>query len=186
MFLDPEKAEERLNSPNNLANRLAEFRREKKTLEENGNILINPGRQLPRLPPQVKEELKEKALSGLYTRKELAEQYGVSPPAITNLKKKAEKEEETKKSSVREAFLTQALQDIASEKMLLAMGLITEDKLATLKARELAQISSSLASVVSATSPKTGNAGTAINLVVYSPEVRQESSYKMVEIRAEG
>jgi len=183
MFIDPEKAEERLNSPNNLANRLAEFRREKKILEDNGTVLINPGRQLPRLPPQVKEELKEKALSGKYTRKELAEAYGVAPHAVTQLRRKAEKEEEEKKDSQREAFLSQALQDIASQKMLLAMGLITEDKLATLKARELAQISSSLASVISASSPKNASPGTAINLVVYAPEVRQESSYKMVEIR---
>jgi len=185
MFLDPEKAEERLNSPNNLANRLAAFRKERKVLEENNVALINPGRQLPRLPPQVKEELKEKALSGQFTRKELAEEYGVSPPAVGYLTKQARKEEEEKKSSVREAFLTQALQNVASEKMLLAMGLITEEKLATLKARELAQISSSLASVVSATSPKNASPGTAINLVVYAPEVRQESSYKMVEIRTE-
>ena len=185
MFLDPEKAEERLNSPNNLANRLAEFRKEKKILEDNGTVLINPGRQLPRLPPQVKEELKEKALSGKYTRKELAEEYGVSPPAITHLKKSAEREEEAKKDSAREAFLTQALQNVASEKMLLAMGLITEDKLATLKARELAQISSSLASVFNSSSPKSSAPGTAINLVVYSPEVRQESAYRTVEIRTE-
>src|SRR5215472_17320368 len=110
MFLNEKSAEERLNSPNNLAHRLAEFRRGKKILVDNDARLINPGRQLPRLPPQVREEIKEKALSGQFTRKEIAEEYGVSSPAIGHIKKQALKEEEEKKSSAREAFLSQALQ----------------------------------------------------------------------------
>lgn len=182
MILDPEKAKERLESPNNLANKLAEFRKQRQINVENNTVLINPGRKLPRLPEIVKEEIKEKALSGMYTQREIGEKYGVSPNAVGVIKREAEYERERAKASEREDFLEKAIKDLAAQKMLIAMGLITEEKLESLKARELAQISASLSSVVGVVSPK-NQTGANINLVVYSPEVRSESSYRVVEIK---
>lgn len=190
MFLDEDKAQERLNSPNNLANKLAEFRKEKKLpLDKTNSVLnYNPARKLPRLPKEIKEEIVDKALSGQYTQQQIAEEYRISQPAVGYLKRKAEEKIEApfkEQQLERDKFLESSIKDTASEKMLLAMGLITEEKLASLKAPALARVSYELAHVLGTVAPKNSALAANINLVVYSPEVRDESSYAVVEIKAQ-
>ena len=192
MLLNDKQAEERLNSPNNLANRIAAFRQSKKLQldEPSSTLSVSAGRQLPRLPSQVREEIIERASTGLERQKDLAQEFGVTQAAVSYLKRTSEESasiqsvcppNQAVSTPEQEKFLESSIKDIASQKMLLAMGLITEDRLEKMKATDLARISSDMAKVVRDVSPKV-QSGTQINLVVYSPEVRSESSYKIVEI----
>lgn len=180
MRLTGKQAEQRLSSPNNLANRLAEFRKSNKLqLDVDSNTLaVSAGRKLPRLPERIKQEIADKALTGEYTQKELAEEYGVSQPAIGAIKRSAEAKNLAIIDNVDEQ-----VKNMAVEKMMLAMGLIDEDSLTQLRATELASISSQMAKVYAAANPKQNQV--AVNLVIYSPEIKEEKSYPVVEIAAE-
>lgn len=187
MILDNDKAEERLKSPHNLANRLAAFRRGEKRVLDTGVLTVNAGRQLPRMPEQAKEEIKNLALSGAMTQTAIAERYGITQPAVSALKKDALEQEAERRAideEKRDDKLATQIKDEAASKMLLAMGLITEEKLENLKARELSMVASNLAKVHDSFNPKAAQVGPTVNLVVYSPEVREEKSFKIVEIQS--
>lgn len=184
MLLNAKQAEERLNSPNNLANKIKSFRESRKLQldEPSSTLSVSPGRQLPRLPESAKNEIIERANSGSVRQKDLAQEFGVTQAAVSYLKRTAEAERQS--SPEQERFLENSIKDLANQKMLLAMGLISEEKLEKMKATDLANVSAAMAKVVSSVSPKQ-QIGAQINLVVYSPEVRSESSYKIVEINSE-
>lgn len=201
MILDPEKAQERLNSPSNLANKLRAFREgAKKQLD--GEILhVVKGKHLPRLPDEAKDEIKEKLASGLYKGQDLAREYGVVDATITRVKQDLRKEQLAAKeeAALNSATPTsgtilshdptlssvdQAVKDAAIQKLMLSIGLITEDKLAKMKVKGLASVATSMAKVIGTVAPKQTQAPL-VNLVVYSPEIREEKSYKVVEIVSE-
>jgi|SRR5215471_2662309 len=192
MELSEKQANERLNSPNNLANKLAEFRRNKKLqLDKEGGVLaVNSGRRLPYIPALVRTQIADKLLGGEITVKQASEQYQVSTGTISNIKRAAEKiqlEEyafsQQEKENKREQFLIDAIKDQASEKMLLAMGLITPEKLEKLKATDLSRVAADLSRAISDVTPKNQTQGAAVNLVIYAPEVKPEDRYKIVEIQ---
>ena len=200
MELNHQQAEERLNSPNNLANRLAEFRQRKKLAldVESHTLAVTPGRQLPRLPQAAKVEIADKIREGTHKVKDLAEEYGVTSPTITAIKKNVEKAEDQDRQlarqdsqlSLKEKYgedsgkIEQAVKDEAVNKLMLALGLISQEKLEKLKAKDLASIGNSMAGIYKDMSPNKLQ-GALVNLVVYSPEVRPESSYKVIEISSD-
>lgn len=188
MILNDDQANARLRSPKNLANVIAELRNKKKI--ENDILApvttIHEGRDLPRLPDEVKDEIASKALAGLETQSELAAQYGITQAAVSYLKRTREpytpnpQRAPAQSSETQEQSLDRSAKELAIQKMLLAMGLINEDKLARAKATDLAQVAASMSKVVSNVTPKA--AVPLVNLVVYAPEIRDESKFRIVEL----
>lgn len=206
MELNEKQAKQRLAAPNNLANRLAEFRKQKKLqLDEDGGTLeVRPARQLPRLPTAVRSEIADKVLTGYYTNEDLAKDYGVSAATISRIRSQVEElerqdAEEFERKLVAEdpTYVPRAARAIETEKldsqikqaaidkMMLAMGLITQERLEKMKATDMANVAASMAKVHETFSPRQNAQAAAINLVIYSPEVRAEESYKTIEIKAD-
>ena len=81
---------------------------------------------------------------------------------------------------------SEAMDDVrqaALNKLMCAMGLITEEKLSKLKAPALAGVASKMSAIIERTMPKEDhNERNAVTLVVYAPQVKEESSFKVVEI----
>ena len=177
MFLNEENARNRLNSSENLANKIRALRENKK-LEIKGPVaFVREGKDLPRLPESVKEEIVERANSGIETQKEIARDLGITQGAVTYLKRSRNE------AKSQEQRIDEDIKNLAVEKMMLAMGLITEDKLARIKAQDLASVAASMSKVVSNVSPR--NQAPLVNLVVYAPEIRDESKFRVVELKRE-
>ena len=182
MELTKEQAEERLNSPSNLANRIASFRQGKKlVLDEESNVLAaRSGRNLPRLSRDTKAEIVRRATSGLETQQQIAEAFSLTQGQISLMKSGAEANASSNEKNL--IKVENEAKAVAIDKMMLAMNLISPDKLQELKARDLAAIASSLSNVSSGFSK--GSNVPLVNLVVYAPEVRGEDSFKIVEIKS--
>ena len=184
MELTLEQARQRLSSPNNLANKLEKFRNQRKISLEDDILFVSAGRQLPRLPSVAAEEIKEAALAGEMTQKEIAAKYGITQPAVSYHKREAEKAEEAQKTPEQKIKEARA-KDVAIDKMMLAMGLISEEKLSKLNAAAMASAVKNLSSAYRDISGPEEQQKAQVNLIVYSPEVRSEESYKIIEISPE-
>ena len=80
---------------------------------------------------------------------------------------------------------SEAMDDVrqaALNKLMCAMGLITEEKLSKLKAPALAGVASKMSAIIERTMPKEEHNENKVTLVVYAPQVKEESSFKVVEI----
>ena len=187
MQLDPQKASERLNSPNNLANRIKEFRSGRKLSldvdeEGRGVLTVHSVKSLPRLPGAAVNEIRERISSGTERQQDIAESFGVSQAAISYQKRVSDKEIENKEKAAEIDERAKVARSIAIDKMLLTMGLITEEKLEKLRAKDLATTARELSIVQHTLNPKDKAPAAQVNLVVYAPEVRSEESYKILEI----
>jgi len=191
MFLTEKQASERLNNPNNLANRLAEFRRSKKLVldEPSATLAVSKAVHLPRMSIPERASLADKALSGEYTNLELAEEYAVSPATVSRIKSQAieiERQdyllEHGERPEARNERVKEEVKNRAIDKMMLSMGLITEEGLSKLNAVGLASVATNLSKVAKNIDPPQAQ-GPLINLVIYSPETRSEDSYKIIEIK---
>jgi hypothetical protein len=73
--------------------------------------------------------------------------------------------------------------DIALEKLMLALGLIDEEKLSGLEsAKDIGRFSKDMASVYNSLTAQTANQGAQVNLIVYAPKSREEASFKVVDV----
>lgn len=181
MELTKEQAESRLRSPNNLANKLEQFRNQRKVVNDifSPTININPGRQLPRLPDEAKKEIVNLANSGTQKQSDIARHFGVTQAAVSYLKRAAEDCQDAAKTNA-ELEREASVRSLAIDKMMLAMGLITEEKLAKMNAEKLAYTANQLATVHKCSTEQQSKP--LVNLVVYAPEVRSEESFKVIEI----
>jgi hypothetical protein len=85
---------------------------------------------------------------------------------------------------VNQAAIDEALEaarNKALDKLMLSLGLLTEEKIEPLKAKDLASVANSMANVVMKTLPQASPQGQ-INLVIYSPEIRSEKAFEVIEI----
>lgn len=172
MELSEEQAKARLESPDNLANKMSKFREGKKLsidLESHTATVNSTNKQLPRLPEKIRKEIEERALSGTERQRDIAKDYGTTQSLVSQIKKEAEARDSAARST-------------AVEKMMLAMGLITEERLEGLRAIELSRIAANMAQTISAVTPKQDVQAAAVNLIVYAPEIRDESKFRVVEI----
>ena len=191
MELTKEQAESRLRSPNNLANKLEAFRNQRKVkndLFDSGDETfsvthVSPGRQLPRLPLEAKKEIVTRANSGTERQSDIAKHFGVTQAAVSYLKREATDSQDAAKTNA-ELEREASVRSLAIDKMMLAMGLITEEKLERMNAEKLAYTANQLATVHKCASDQQSKP--LVNLVVYAPEVRSEESFKIIEISGNG
>ena len=86
------------------------------------------------------------------------------------------------RKAVRVDILNNA-KDAALEKLMAALGLIDEEKLSALEsAKDIGRFSKDMASVYNSLTAQTAHAGNQVNLIVYAPKSREESSFKVVDV----
>jgi hypothetical protein len=77
------------------------------------------------------------------------------------------------------------IHELALNRTMIALGLMTEDKLESASLKELSQTTTSLAKVLSATAPREESekeSGSSVHFHVHAPEIRDVKSYKVVDV----
>jgi hypothetical protein len=146
--------------------------------------LGHAGRIGPRLSIEERTEIaiatKTSGLSGKReTQEEIAKRYGISRQGVAEIASLQHGHGAINKVTLDDAM--ERARERALDKLMLSLGLITEDKLADCSANQLSAVAARMAQVVEKTIPD-ANRNAAINLIVYSPEIRKESSFNVVEV----
>jgi DNA-binding XRE family transcriptional regulator len=167
MLVDNDEADARLSSPLNLANRFS-IRHE---------LLKGKGRpdKKENLTQDERDEIAVRARAGENQTK-LAKEFGISQPSISHIERGKSKTDEVK---VEKAL--NHVRDRALSRLMSSLGLLTDDKLSGCSARDLSLVAANMSRVVEKTIPKE-NTQSGINLIIYSPELKRESGFKVVEI----
>lgn len=178
MFKTEEQINARLKSERNLVNR---FGTPSSSVPEVENVTViplgNPGNtSKPKLDIDEKNEIAFRARAG-ETQVSLATEFGVSQSAIGEI--------EQGRTKVDEAEVSRRLdniQDAAMNKLLESLGYMTTDKLDKCKATDLSSIAANMSKVVSNVRTKTNETGPVVNVNVYAPELRNERTFKTIEV----
>ena len=80
------------------------------------------------------------------------------------------------------AGMRRACQDVAMNKLLESLGYMTTEKLDKCKATDLSSIAANMSKVVSNVRTKTDQTGPVVNVNVYAPELRNERTFKTIEV----
>ena len=201
MILSEDAAKARLGSPNNLANR---FRRSApsecvvpvaaETPNEDSELapsdfavvksdvtiekMTRPGNPGYRLPVEMKNVIATLSRSGV-PQKALAEAFDTTQAEVSQI-------ERGKVKSVDESIVEKKLfsvRESALDRLTQAVMGITDDKMSNVKATDLSNIAKNLAFVVERTAPRQDlPGGSAAQIIIYAPSLRDENSYKVVEV----
>ena len=173
-MITEDKVKERLESPNNLANRFS-ITPPVKVVEKRG-VGMPHGKKI--LPTFIKNTMVIMDRGGVKQR-EIGKEFDVSQGAVSSIatgKTHYDHEQVGRKLGV--------MRDLALEKLMDTMGLISEDKLIKVDAVGLSKIAQNLANVVKVTLPKEdkmGNGGS-IQLTVYAPQLAMERDYEVIDV----
>jgi hypothetical protein len=171
MILNDEQVKARLGHEKNLANRFA-----KREIQE----LIVP-RSGPRanVPNLTEEESTEIAIRSRLGEgyKVLSEEFDISAQQVGKIKR-------AESGRVNNAIADEALgkvKDMALDRLMSSLGLLSNDKLSGCSAKELSVIASNMGRVVEKTTPKQVE-DERINLIIYAPQLKREDSYRTIEV----
>lgn len=118
------------------------------------------------------------------TQTEIARSHGVQVSTVSDIVNDTRRAPNTSRSvdkqKVEEAL--SEVRDAAIGKLNLSLRELTEDKISSLSAKDISLICDNMSKVVARTIPQENNNGQQINLVVYTPEMRTEKSFEVVEI----
>lgn len=187
MFKTEEQINERLKSERNLVNRFGKLKYIEEiapapTNEDYDKILNiiplgQPGNtSKPKLDSETKDEIAFRARAG-ETQVSLAAEFNVSQSAIGEI--------EQGRTKVNEEAVNKRLDsisDVAMTKLLESIGYITSDKMDKCKATDLSSIAANMSKVVSNVRTKTDSSGPVVNVNVYAPELRNERTFKTIEV----
>lgn len=186
MFLTNEQAEVRLNSEKNLANRFARGNDkkvpEKVTEITQAEVIITekvihlPGKNGINLSEEVRTEIATRARLG-ESQTNLASEFNITQANVSSIERGRTKGID----EVKVEETTNRARDLALERLMQSLGLLTEDKLSGCSAKDLSVIASNMGRVVEKINPKTVQADN-INFIIYAPELKQERAYETVEI----
>lgn len=183
MLITKEQADKRLASENNVAN-LLNTKDQKLTI-----IPIKKGGGRRDGDTNLSNE--ERILIGLCghndTLKNTAATFNISESTVTNCKNGRTDRaglERTYRPELKnqiDSKLHEA-RDLALDKLMASMNLLDDDKLKEVSAKDLSLISSNMSRVYQNTYAKDAAEGAKINIIVYSPELKQTSDYKTIEV----
>ena len=117
------------------------------------------------------------------TQEEIAEENNVRVSTVSDIANNVRRMPNTERS-VNQAKVDQALDEVreaAIDKLMAGLGLLTTDKISAHNAKDISAICANMAKVVQQTIPEK-NVPQSINLVVYTPELRQEKNFNVIEI----
>ena len=146
-----------------------------------------PGNNRPWLSKEertrIATDVASAPINGNQTRSEIAKTYSVRPSTVTDIANKTRRIEDTPRS-VDQAKLDSALgvvRETSINRLMTSLGQLTEDKISAHNAKDISTICANMAKVVQQTIPQ-DKVAQAINLIVYTPEMRKESNFEIVEI----
>ena len=117
------------------------------------------------------------ARTGTQTQTELARANNLQLLTVHNIasgKTKGIDEERVKQ-------VTNAVRDLALERLMASLGLLTDDKLTGCSAKDLSTIASNMGRVVEKIQDKAEQPDN-INFIIYSPELKQERAFNVIEV----
>ena len=170
MIISRERADQRLNNPNNLANRFGS----RVTIEE----MPRRGRKEGSVNLSVEErtEIAIAARSG-ENQTVVAERHGVTQAEVSYIERgRVKNTDEAKAESELEEVRRRA-----TDRLLASLGLLTDDKISGCSAKDISLIAANMGRVVMGTMPQQNNQA-GINLIVYAPSLKSESGFKVHEV----
>jgi adenine C2-methylase RlmN of 23S rRNA A2503 and tRNA A37 len=177
MFLTESEVNLRLSSTDNIVNRFgsSEFVKKKITLATRVNSET--------LSKEVKEEIMvDLAVSG-ETHKEISKNYGVTRECVSRIAEGNRIDGVNKERVERKVAETLAAgRDLALDKLMKSLNLISDDKLDKLTAKDLSTVTSNLSNTVSRLSPKETAQPNQVQVIIHAPVQKTEKDYQVVEI----
>lgn len=198
MFISREEAERRLNSGRNLASASFVSPRIPGSINS-GSIPVEPA---PKSTAEIKtidrSFTKQKDLLGskrtqiakfaienpTIRQADVALMHGVSVPEVAACKsgKIGGRPANSLNKDIRSELLNSA-KDTALEKLMVALGLLDAEKLASLEsAKDIGRFSKDMASVYNSLTAQTQASGAQVNLIVYAPKSKNEDNFKIVDV----
>lgn len=199
MILDEDSAQERLQSPKNLANKLNRIIAGQVPIPE----LVNPTKvEIVEEVPVVRTKIEtgrnqmmsnlsplERTVMGVMIAKgeatgtQAAKAFNVTAgTALRAAHGKTQGADNERIAAARQERVVET-QDLAMNKLLTSLGLMTEDKMANAKLTDLSRVAVDMSRVFEKTLPKETNNGTpVVQLTLYCPTIKSEREYKVVDV----
>ena len=148
-----------------------------------------PGNNRPWLSQQertrIYTEATESSSDGdkIRTQTEIARTHGIQVSTVSDIVNNVRRVDNTPRSVDQKVMDAQldAVREKAIDKLMAGLGQLTEDKISAHNAKDISSICANMAKVVQQTIPQEKTAQP-INLIVYTPELRAEKNFDIVEI----
>lgn len=180
MLLEPQVASERLESPRNLATRFSG--KNQSPYYQPSNVVIidtkRPGGDPINVPAVDATLIATLGRSKQATQVELAKEFGITQQGVSRIVNKGT-------SAVDEAAVTSVLdkvEDLALERLMSSLGLITDDKMSKSSAKDLSTIAGNLSKVHSNLKGQGGTNGPVVNIQIFKPEKRAEHLFQTIDV----
>lgn len=176
MRINQAELERRLQSPNNLTRSLPGST---VYVPDNDNVTFEkkeprPKAKEPPLPTETKILAGSMVRQGL-PAKDVADSLSITVGQVNSAKN-------SKDPRVQAAinYSLERVQELAIDKLMQAMGLMTIEKFETASLKDLSIVSANMSRIIEKT--RVQEDGTRIQLVIYAPEMRKQSGYKMLDV----
>jgi hypothetical protein len=113
------------------------------------------------------------------TQQEIAKRFGVSEVLVKKLNNSSPDVGKVDEAAVAAALA--AARDKALDRLMVSLGLLTEEKIEVLDGKDVAKVAEHMARIVEKTMPDSNRGGN-MNVVIYAPEQKTEKHYKSVEV----
>jgi predicted transcriptional regulator len=175
MLLSEDKVRNRLASPANLAARFAKS-------EPEPNLEVRKNCQKRFIPRSVRNAAAFAGAVGLDTQQTIADNLGVSQMEVSLLAsgKVASDVPVAKIDQVLEKTMSHA-RDLALSRLLSTLGFIDDEKLERATLKDLSTMAGAMSKVIDKTMPH-HEKDSGVTLVVYAPEIKSESAFRVIEV----
>ena len=173
-MITQDQIKERLESPNNLANRFSKVPDIPVPVKR--PVGMPPGQKI--LPTFIKNTIAIMDKTGT-RQKVIGADFGVTQAAVSNIATGRTNYDHDKVGRQLEV-----VRDLAMERLLSSLGLLTDDKIAKSNAVDISRIAQSLSNTIRVTLPREEKqvATGTIQLTVYAPQLASEKDYKIIEV----
>ena len=170
MLIELEQAAERLESPDNIVNRL-----DIQPIPKGGNPYGRHGRPF-------EEKVNAGALAHIKTSREVAEETGYSARQVRSLKIASPDQSTIDKelASAIDQKLDQC-RDKALDRLMESLGLLNDEKMEKCNAKDLSAVAANMSKVAS-NSSRAGVAGNQFNVVIYAPRQKELKEFDCVDV----
>jgi hypothetical protein len=183
MILTQEEIAKRLNSPDNLANVMREESDNPKVKVVKWQGCVN-GR--PEGKPNLTED--EIIAAGVLARTmgnaTAASVLGISPQTASNISHDNNGYRTSDKIDKAMDNITKMAEEVAAEKLLVALGMITEDKLSVCSAKDLSTVAMNMSRTIANVKPGEKNSGVKVSIIMHQPKPSREEHFEMIEVSA--
>lgn len=172
MQINQEELSRRLSSSKNIVNK---FSTKPKTKQDVKILPISPKRN----EPAIKDNLLRTIIGSLALQgepvKEIAKEFKVTPQQVASARvTRVPAVAIPRKNSL------DNVRELALEKLLLSLGLMTQEKFENADLKTLSIVAANAARIVEKLSPKEVNNSS--QLIIYAPEIRSSDRYKVIDV----